>query len=121
MICDRCGAWTIVLETRKADDGYTVVRTRECANQHALTTFEVLPPIYRKAPGAVAKAVAAAKLRVTTWKRDAEIARLVAGGSSHVDVAAQFGVTRQAVTKAVKKIRTAPRRRPGRQGRAPRR
>jgi transcriptional regulator NrdR family protein len=106
MKCYQCGAWTEVLETRKADRGHTLRRTRECANGHRFPTFEVFGPIYRKDPSTVRQTTVAAEVRAVTWRRDVEIARM-ARTETHAAVAVAHGLSRQAVTKAVKRIRSA--------------
>jgi hypothetical protein len=48
----------------------------------------------------------AAEVRAVTWRRDVEIARM-ARTETHAAVAVAHGLSRQAVTKAVKRIRSA--------------
>lgn len=105
MNCTHCGAWTEVAETRKADGGYTNKRTRVCANGHRFATFEVLAPIYNRSPETVRQTRVAAAVRAVQWARDSDIARMAAGGVSHEGVARRLGMKRQAVTKAVARVR----------------
>lgn len=105
MKCTTCGAWTDVAETRRVDEGYTLRRTRRCANGHRFATFEVLEPIYRRDPPTVRQTVVAAQVRAAQWRRYAEMVRLAAG-STHAEVAAAFGVCRQTVTKAVRRMQS---------------
>lgn len=44
---ENCGAWTLVKETRTQPDG-NVRRIRECANEHRLTTVELVATIRPK-------------------------------------------------------------------------
>lgn len=110
MKCDTCGAWTEVTETRKIDGGHTNKRTRRCANGHRFPTFEVLGPIYRRDPSTVRQTVAAARARIAQWRRDVDMARRAAAGATHAVIAQAFGVCRQTVTKAVRRV-TPPARR----------
>lgn len=108
MKCVQCGAWTEVLETRKADRGYTMRRMRECANGHRFPTFEVLGPVYRRDPPTVRQTTVAAEVRAVTWKRDTEMAR-AARTETHAAVAGRYGLSRQAVTRAIRRVRHAVR------------
>jgi len=107
--CTLCGAWTEVAETRATDSGHTLRRTRLCANGHRFKTFEVLEPIYRRSPPTVAKAVAAAQARAAlrglhqTWAKE-----LKDGHLTHAALALRLGVSRQTVTKAMRKLITRP-------------
>ncbi len=117
MNCTHCGAWTEVAETRQTDGGHTLRRTRRCANGHRFHTFEVLAPIYRRDPPTVRQTVVAAQVRALQWRRDSDMARRVAAGATHAEVAADFGVSRQAVTKAVRRVSPQGRRTSGSPGR----
>lgn len=88
MKCERCGAWTEVAETREADHGYTVKRTRRCANGHRFPTFEVLSPIYRNDLARVRASVTAAMARAVRWARNRQVVADVKT-MSDVDVAAK--------------------------------
>ena len=71
MKCDRCGCWTHVAETRQHDDGYTLRRTRKCANGHRFHTYECLPSIYtRHRKSVIAQVLKAAKERAAVWTRN---------------------------------------------------
>lgn len=113
MKCPHCGAWTAVRETRQVDRGHTLRRTRECGNGHRFQTFEVLAPIYRRDPPTVRQTVVAAQVRALQWRRDSDMVRRVKAGATHAQVAAEFNVSRQAVTKAVRRVSPLPRRTSG--------
>jgi len=102
--CGQCGAWTEVLATRKADDGYTIRRTRVCGNNHREVTFEVLAPIYRRDPPTVRQSARAAQQRAAQYQRDTEVARL-ARESSRAFAAQHYGLSDAAVKKAVARVR----------------
>jgi transcriptional regulator NrdR family protein len=83
MICAKCGAWSVVLATRqkKKDRGQRITRERICANEHRFTTVETLverPPV-----------------------RGPEYRRRHAAGESIRHIAAHFGVTPDAVRRAI--------------------
>lgn len=107
MKCWHCAAWTEVLETRQVDDGYTLRRRRQCANGHRFDTFEVLPPIYRRDPPTVRQTKVAAQVRAVIYRRDLGWARLARLGATHAEIAAGAGVSRQTVTKALRRVRLA--------------
>ena len=125
MKCERCGAWTEVAETRQADGGHTLRRTRVCGNGHRFATFEVVAPIYRRDPRAVVRAMRAIADRIKLWQRDSAAAAIIKAGKTHAEAAAELGLSRQVVTKAMARLATAARRvTPGRRtsgspGRAP--
>lgn len=48
MKCDKCGAWSEVLETRQNKAKTIVTRRRYCANGHRFTTQEI--QVKRKEP-----------------------------------------------------------------------
>lgn len=98
MKCPICAAWTNVKETRKADRGYTLRRTRACANEHRFQTYEVLTPVYRNDVPRVRQVVHAAEARGLRFRRDREIVRDVLSGTKNVDAAAKHGVTPSLVT-----------------------
>jgi transcriptional regulator NrdR family protein len=83
MICAKCGAWSLVLATRqkKKDRGLRVIRERICANEHRFTTEEV----------AIAKPPAHSR----------DYLRHHAAGESIRHIAAHFGVTPDAVRRAI--------------------
>lgn len=106
MNCPTCGAWTSVAETRKADNGYTLKRTRLCANGHRFPTFEVLQPIYARSPATVRKTRVAAAVRAFQWARDSEVARRwAAGGTNRQGLADAMGMTVAALKKALERVK----------------
>ncbi|HRY90117.1 MAG TPA: hypothetical protein P5163_20095 [Rubrivivax sp.] len=101
MNCGKCGAWSSVGETRKADRGFTLARRRRCANGHTFTTYEVLAPIYRHRPSVVRKTVIAAEARGLRAKRDAAIVA-ACKTRTQAAVAIEFGVSRPMVSKVLR-------------------
>lgn len=102
MNCGKCGTWSTVAETRKADRGFTLVRRRECANGHRFTTFEVLDTVYRRIhPSRAREARVAAEARAFRAKRNAAI---VAARKTRpqATVAAEFGLTERSVSRIVR-------------------
>ncbi len=91
MNCATCGAWSSVAETRKIDRGYSLKRTRVCANGHRFASYEVLEPIYRHSSRDRRGAIAAAEARAFRAKRDAAI-RAACETRSQRSVAAEFGL-----------------------------
>lgn len=100
MNCGVCGAWTLVRETRKADRGFSLKRTRECANGHTFATFEVLASIYRSAGRRKGETLRAAEARAIRAKRDAQIVK-ACRTRSQTSVAAEFGLTQARVSRIV--------------------
>lgn len=107
MKCRTCGAWTEVLETRKADRGHTLVRTRQCANKHRFKSYEVLEPIYKRDPPTVRQTVVAAEVRAAQWRRDLEIVKRKKT-ETVAEIAANFGLTEAAIKKALVRMRKQP-------------
>lgn len=105
MKCEKCGAWTEVLETRKEDHGLTIRRTRRCANNHTFTTFEVLGPIYRRNRSSVRQTIVAAQVRAILWARNTKIINRMKFGATRREVAIEFGITDQTVSDVVLKRR----------------
>lgn len=90
-----------MLETRKADRGFTARRRRRCANGHTFTTYEVLEPIYRHSRPRVSETVNAAEARAFRAKRDAAI--VAACKTQHQAlVAAAFGMSQPSVSRIVR-------------------
>lgn len=81
MICHQCGVWSDVLSTRQQQRGLVVKRERQCANGHRFSTLEKL--IERPPP------------------RGPEYCRRHAAGESIRHIAAHFGVTPDAVRRAI--------------------
>lgn len=97
MKCERCGAWTEVRETRVTDRGYTVKRTRLCANGHRFPTFEVLGPIYRNDLARVRSSANAAEARAFRYRRNV---RMLADlkTMSNADVGRKHGIDKHLVS-----------------------
>lgn len=104
MKCHRCGQDTEVLETRKADDGYTLRRMRSCPSGHRFPTYEAAAPVYRKHSIYVAKVIGAIKVRVDRWQRDLRVAEMAARMSQQT-VANRLGIPKATVGKIVRRMR----------------
>ena len=87
MKCPRCAAWSRVLATRTADDGYTTHRRHECANGHRFTSVQVLQPVYCSAKQRNAAFIATAKRRASIEARNRAIRRDLAAGRPGKDIA----------------------------------
>ncbi len=101
MNCATCGAWSSVAETRKTDQGFTLMRRRRCANGHAFTTYEVVAPVYRHSLARVREKTRGAVKRAANLSRNAKIV-VACKTQSQSAVAAQFGMTQSAVSKVVR-------------------
>lgn len=69
MQCPHCGAWSEVLETRKAEL-FSVKRRRECANGHRFETFEVYPQVARSSKRDGAATARRVERAATKFRRD---------------------------------------------------
>jgi transcriptional regulator NrdR family protein len=96
--CPRCAAWSRVLDTRTADDGYTLHRRHECANLHRFRSVQVLSTVYCSAKQRNTRAIVAAKRRADLAARNAAIRRDLAAGRRGVDIAAELGVSKSLVS-----------------------
>lgn len=102
MNCEKCGAWSSVDETRKADRGFTLVRKRRCANGHRFTTYEVLSTVYsRVGPSRSREALVAAEARAFRARRNAQIVA-ACRTRSQTTVAAEFGMSQARVSRIVR-------------------
>lgn len=100
MKCQHCGAWTEVLETRKADRGHTLRRTRACGNEcPKFVTYEVYGPIYRNDPARVLRTVHAAEARALRFRRNQAVLRDVANGLTHAEAGRRHGISDKMVAK----------------------
>jgi transcriptional regulator NrdR family protein len=97
MNCGKCGAWSSVDETRKADGGLTILRRRRCANGHRFTTYEVPEPSARPARATIR----AAEKRAALAKRNASIVQ-ACQTRPNTRVAAMFGITEARVRQIVR-------------------
>jgi transcriptional regulator NrdR family protein len=103
MKCNRCPAWTEVMETRQVDGGHTLRRTRRCANNHRFQTFEVVAPVYNSQKRRVAAALKTIATRVALWVRYAGLAKLAREHGVN-QAARQAGVDRATVQRAVRAV-----------------
>jgi DNA-binding NarL/FixJ family response regulator len=101
MKCMKCGAWTNVSATRKADD-WTVKRTRTCGNGHRTTTFEVTSAVWGGIRGLNAGASRAAARRAALFVRDTRILAALASGKPGHEVAKHFNLAPNSIS-AVKR------------------
>jgi hypothetical protein len=112
MKCPRCGAWTDVAETRRAEAGLVVRRTRVCANAHRFVSYEITSVAYRAAAYHIQRDVGRARARVQRWDLEtAALQELRASGDTQRAVAARFGRSAQWIRKTIaarRKLLPAP-------------
>lgn len=104
MRCSRCGAPTLVTDSRSIATPYVTKRTRVCSGSkpHRLTTYEVSSSVWGTCK---ARANAVAKSAPVRWsisealeKRNAEIIAALADGRRAVDLAAEYGLSKQSIS-----------------------
>ena len=98
MKCPKCGAWSLVMETRERDGGHRMERRRECANGHRFSTTEIHRPVWCSAKQRQAAFLRTIGARVALARRNAEIVRLLAAGEPGVAIAARLGVSPDTVS-----------------------
>ena len=104
MKCSRCGASTSVTDSRSIATPYVTKRTRVCSGSkpHRLTTYEVSSSVWGTCK---ARADAVAKSAPVRWsisealdKRNAEIIAALDDGRRAVDLAAEYGLSKQSIS-----------------------
>ena|GEM_PF-2497216 len=91
-----------MLETRKADRGFALRRTRECANGHRVATIEILSTVYSGLPPQRRRrSLTTIEARVIRAKRDAEIVR-ACKTRTRIDVATEYGLSSDRVSQIVR-------------------
>jgi hypothetical protein len=98
MKCDRCGAWSEVVETRAKDEGLRTERRRRCANGHLFGTTETHRAVYCSAKPRQQAFAATVAGRWARWQRDAQIRRDLAAGATLDELAAKHGVSRSLIS-----------------------
>jgi transcriptional regulator NrdR family protein len=93
MKCPRCAAWSRVLATRTADEGYTIHRRHECANAHRFSSVQVLETVRGSIKQRNVAAIATAQRRAAIHSRNARIRRDLAAGRQGKDIAREHGVS----------------------------
>lgn len=103
-MCLRCGASTSVTDSRSIATPYVTKRTRVCSGlkPHRLTTYEVSSSVWGTCK---ARADAVAKSAPVRWsisealdKRNAEIIAALADGRRAIDLAAEYGLSKQSIS-----------------------
>lgn len=97
MKCDKCGAWSEVLETREDAKHGVIRRRRQCANGHNFTTYEIRSQAWPAAKHRSLEKKRAVERNGPRWARDQKIRGLLAQGKSQSVVARELGVTRDIV------------------------
>lgn len=94
MNCNKCSAWSNVLETRRNADGSVVHRRHRCANEHVFWSVQTF---------------SASKLsdrRAKAAQRNAEIVAAVHAGEQRKIVAARYGLNKKTVYDIMQKAKS---------------
>ena len=103
MKCDKCGAWSEVLDTREMASQGVTRRRRECGNGHVFTTYEIFSQAWPAARHRSREKAQSRERSGPLWERNQKILRLLAHGASQAEAARIMGTTRHVVDHVKRK------------------